>query len=115
MNHLHNSEKIIQDSLKDAFENALEKKYPRLRRKYHKGVGISIGTLPPEYKIFMIDTPTDRTLNKLRIENKKTQILNKLQTIETHYKDLNDFMKLKFRTMGMMIKKLHDQKEKIIV
>lgn len=115
MNHLKNSEEIIRHSLKDAFENALEKKFPRYRRKYHKGVGISVGALPPKYKVFMVDSPTDRMLNDLRIDKKKEQIMKKIQQIETDYLDLNSFMSLKFRTMGTMLRKLHQQKAKVIV
>ena len=115
LNHLKNSEEIIRKSLKDAFENALEKKYPRYRRKYHKGVGVSIGAEPPKYKLYMVDTPTDRMLNNLRIDKKKEQIEKKIEQIENDYRDLTNFMGVKFRTMGTMIKKLHDEKNRIIV
>jgi endonuclease III-like uncharacterized protein len=115
LNHLQNSEEIIRNSLKNAFENALQKKFPRYRRKYHKGVGISIGSKPPEYKVFMVDSPTDRMLNNLRIDKKKDQIIKKIKQIENDYVDLNNFMSLKFRTMGTMLHKLHLQKSKVIV
>jgi hypothetical protein len=115
LNHLKNSEDIIHNSLKNAFENALEKKFPRYRRKYHKGVGVSIGSDTPKYKLFMIDSPTDRMLNNLRIDKKKEQIVKKIEEIENDYKDLTEFMGVKFRTMGTMIKKLKTAKEKIIV
>lgn len=76
---------------------------------------MSIGSEPPQYKVYMVDTPTDRMLNNLRIDKKKEQIENKIQQIENDYKDLTKFMGVKFRTMGTMIKKLNEQKARIIV
>lgn len=112
---MKNSEAIIRKSLKNAFENALQKRYPRLKRAYSKGVGVSIGSQPPKYKLFMIDSPTDRMLNNLRIDKKKEQIEKKIEQIENDYNDLTNIMGVKFRTMGSMLLKLKKQKQRIIV
>lgn len=115
MNKLQNSEAIIHDSLKEAFKDALQSKFPRLRRKYHKGVGISLGRGPPKYKLYMVDTPTSRVLNQLRVKGKIKMIMNKIQMIENDYKDADKLMNLRLKTMGMMVEKLREAKEKVIV
>lgn len=85
-NKLMNSQRILHDVLQTQFEDALQKKYPRLRRAYSKGTGINIGSDPPEYSLSIVDSPTDRVLNKLRVKQKKKEIMLKLEEINQHYR-----------------------------
>ena len=112
---MQNSAKIITESFRSAFDTALEKKYPRFRRAYHKGTGISIGADTPEYKLFVVDTPTERVLRNLQINKMKKKIIDKLDQVNRDYHDLGEIMNLKLRTIGTMAKKIHDGQQKIIV
>lgn len=81
----------------------------------HSGTGVSVGSDTPGYKLFVVDTPTERVLRNLQINGMKKKIIDKLDEINRDYKDLGDIMKLKFRTIGTLTQKIHDHKQKIIV
>ena len=112
---MQNSAKIITESFRSAFDNALQKKYPRFRRAYHKGTGVSIGADTPEYRLFVVDTPTERVLRNLQIKKMKNKILEKLEQVNKDYRDLGEIMNLKLRTIGTMARKIRDGQQKIIV
>ena len=65
--------------------------------------------------MYLLENPTDRSLHEIQILRKKSAIEDKINDIEGDYKELNDLLNLKLRTVGVMARKLLKTKYKVIV
>lgn len=63
----------------------------------------------------MIENPTDRSIHKIQINQKKKLIESKIGDIESDFHDLDKLLNVKLKTIGMIANKQLKSKYKIIV
>jgi hypothetical protein len=105
--------KVFRNSLQSAFDQALADVDPHFRSK--EKARLVPDSDRKNLQLYMIDTPSDRAMGEINIENRKAEIENKIEDVLDDYKDLQNLINIKLRTIGTMSHKLLKNKYKIIV
>lgn len=73
------------------------------------------GDHPNSFKLYMIDSKTDRALNEINMREAQKKVVKRVDDVLQDYKDLQKVINLKLRTIGEMTQKLQKRKYKIVV
>ena len=105
-------DKTFSSAFNDAWDD-LEHRY-----KTKSGKEVIIPHLPRHVSVFTMNTlenPTDRSLHEIAIKEKRGQIERKILDIQEDMGGLDQIIKLKLRTIGVISDKLQKRKFKIVV